>query len=396
MAKRITDRVTWVGKIDWELKTFHGEELSTHKGSSYNSYLIRDKKNALIDTVWLPYDKEFVSRLKEEIDLKEIDYIIINHGEVDHSGSLPELMKQIPDTPIYCTANAVKSLKGQYHQDWNFKIVKTGDTLNLGETELTFIEAPMLHWPDTMFCYLSKENILFSNDGFGQHFATEMLFNDRVDQEEVYYEALKYYTNILAPFSKMVTAKINEIMKMNLPINMICTSHGVIWKENPMQIVEKYLQWADHYQENQITILYDTMWNATRQMAEAIARGIQQVNKDITIKLYHIGKEDKNDVLTEVFKSKAILVGCPTINNGYSYATAGILEMLKGLKLKKKKAAAFGSFGWSGEAVKLITENLRQAGFEIIEEGLRITWKPDEEGEKQAILFGEAIGEILK
>lgn len=396
MAKRITDRVTWVGKIDWELKTFHGEELSTHKGSSYNSYLIRDKKNALIDTVWLPYDKEFVSRLKEEIDLKEIDYIIINHGEVDHSGSLPELMKQIPDTPIYCTANAVKSLKGQYHEDWNFKTVKTGDTLNLGETELTFIEAPMLHWPDTMFCYLSKENILFSNDGFGQHFATEMLFNDRVDQEEVYYEALKYYTNILAPFSKMVTAKINEIINMNLPINMICTSHGVIWKENPMQIVEKYLQWADHYQENQITILYDTMWNATRQMAEAIARGIQQVNKDITIKLYHIGKEDKNDVLTEVFKSKAILVGCPTINNGYSYATAGILEMLKGLKLKKKKAAAFGSFGWSGEAVKLITENLRQAGFEIIEEGLRITWKPDEEGEKQAILFGEAIGEILK
>lgn len=396
MAKRITDRVTWVGKIDWELKTFHGEELSTHKGSSYNSYLIRDKKNALIDTVWLPYDKEFVSRLKEEIDLKEIDYIIINHGEVDHSGSLPELMKQIPDTPIYCTANAVKSLKGQYHQDWNFKIVKTGDTLNLGETELTFIEAPMLHWPDTMFCYLSKENILFSNDGFGQHFATEMLFNDRVDQEEVYYEALKYYTNILAPFSKMVTAKINEIMKMNIPINMICTSHGVIWKENPMQIVEKYLQWANNYQENQITILYDTMWNATRQMAEAIARGIQQVNKDITIKLYHIGKEDKNDVLTEVFKSKAILVGCPTINNGYSYATAGMLEMLKGLKLKNKKAAAFGSFGWSGEAVKLITEHLRQAGFEIIEEGLRITWKPDEEGEKQAILFGEAIGEILK
>ena len=202
MAKKITDKVTWVGKIDWELKKFHGDEYSVERGSSYNSYLIRDEKTVLIDTVWKPFDKEFLAQLKNEIDLDKIDYVIVNHGEVDHSGSLVELMREIPDTPIYCTANAVKSLKGQYHKDWNFITVKTGDELDLGENKLIFIEAPMLHWPDTMFSYLTGENILFSTDGFGQHYATELIYNDKVDRAELYAEAKKYYANILAPFRR--------------------------------------------------------------------------------------------------------------------------------------------------------------------------------------------------
>ena len=173
MAKKLTDRVSWVGKVDWELKTFHGDEYSTHRGSSYNSYLVRDEKTVLIDTVWKPYDEEFISNLSKEIDLQSIDYVVANHAEVDHSGALPELMRLIPNTPIYCTANAVKSLTGHYHQDWNFVTVKTGDTLDLGSEKLIFIEAPMLHWPDSMFCYLTGENILFSNDAFGQHLASE-------------------------------------------------------------------------------------------------------------------------------------------------------------------------------------------------------------------------------
>ena len=182
MGKTLTEKVTWVGKVDWELKKFHGDEYSTHHGSSYNSYLIRDtEKTVLVDTVWKPYDKEFVQNLKQEVELSQIDAIIVNHGEVDHSGALPLLMKEIPDTPIYCTANGVKSLTGQYHENWNFIPVKTGDTLDLGTVTLTFIEAPMLHWPDTMFTYMSGENILFSNDGFGQHYATESLYNDMVD-----------------------------------------------------------------------------------------------------------------------------------------------------------------------------------------------------------------------
>lgn len=391
MSKKINDKILWVGKTDWELKKFHGDEFTTVKGSSYNSYLIRDEKTVLIDTVWLPYDREFVKDLKKEIDLNQIDYIIIQHGEVDHSGALVELMKEIPNTPIYCTANAVKSIKGQYHQDWNFVPVKTGDKLNIGENTLTFLEAPMLHWPDTMFTYMDKEEILFSNDGFGQHLASEYLYADEVDQADLFNQALTYYANILAPFGMMVKNKINEILNMNLPIKMICPSHGLIWRKDPIQIVNKYLEWADSYKENQITIIYDTMWNSTRKMAEAIAKGIKNADKEVEIKLMNTSKDDKTDVLTEVFKSKTILVGSPTVNNGYLHSIAGILEMIKGMKLKCKKAAAFGSFGWSGEAVKQITEELKKSGFEILNDGIRVEWTPGIEMENKCIEFGENV-----
>ncbi len=392
MSRKITDKITWVGKTDWELKKFHGDEFTTVNGSSYNSYLIKDEKTVLIDTAWLPYDKEFVSKLKEEIELNKIDAIIALHGEVDHSGALTELMREMPkDTPIYCTANGVKSIKGQYHKDWNFKVVKTGDKLSLGKTNLTFIEAPMLHWPDTMFAYMDEENVLFSSDAFGQHLASEFLYADEVDQDILYKESLKYYANILAPFGMMITKKINEILAMDLPINMICPSHGLIWRKNPTEIVTKYLEWANTYQENQITIIYDTMWNDTRKMAEAIARGIQKKDEEVTIKILNTAKNDKTDVLTEVFKSKMILVGSPTVNNGYLHSIAGILEMIKGMKLKNKKAAAFGSYGWSGEAVKQITEYLKSCGFEIINDGVKSLWTPDEEMERELEKFGENL-----
>ena len=397
MAKKITDRVTWVGKIDWELKRFHGDEYSTNRGSSYNSYIVRGtEKTVLIDTVWLPYDKEFVARLKEEIDLKKIDAIVMNHNEIDHSGALPALLREIPDTPIYCTKKGEAILRGYYHEDWNFINVKTGDKLSLGDIELTFIEAPMLHWPDTMFTYMSGDEILFSNDGFGQHYASESLYNDNVDEGELMYEALKYYVNILNPFSMMVTRKVNEILSMNLPLKMICPSHGVIWRENPRQIVEKYLAWANSYQEDQITIVYDTMWNSTRTMAEQIAAGIYDEDKAVTVKLMNVAKDDKNDIMTEIFRSKAILVGSPTINNGYSYAIAGILEMAHGLKFKKKKAAAFGSYGWGGEAVKKINPLLEEAGFELANEGIRAQWVPDQNAIEECRQFGKEFAKSLQ
>ena len=395
MAKKITDKVTWVGKVDWELTTFHGDELSTHRGSSYNAYLVRDQKVALIDTVWKPYDREFVSRLKQEIDLKDIDYIIMNHNEIDHSGSLVELMREIPDVPIYCTAKGEAIIRGHYHQDWNFVNVKTGDTLSLGENTLTFIEATMLHWPDTMFTYLSGENILFSNDGFGQHFASESLFDYKVDMCEVMYEAEKYYANILNPFSMMAKKKVADLLAMNLPINLICPSHGVIWRKNIPLIIEKYQQWADAYQTDQVTIVYDTMWQSTRLMAQAIADGIHAASPDTTVMLMNAAHDDKNDILTQMFRSKAVLVGSPTVNNGFTYAIAGILEMAKGLKFKKKKAAAFGSYGWSGEASKLITEHLQKAGFEIVNDGIRTLWVPDCDALKQARDYGEAFAAAL-
>jgi flavorubredoxin len=388
MTRKITEKVTWVGKIDWELKKFHGNELSTHRGSSYNAYLIRDEKTVLIDTVWKPYDKEFVENLKKEIDLKEIDYIVINHGETDHSGALPALMKEIPDTPIYCTANAVKSLKGHYHQNWNFVKVKTGDTLDIGNSKLIFVEARMLHWPDSMLTYMTGENILFSNDAFGQHYASEELFNDKVDTDELYYEAMKYYANILTPFSGFVKKKIYELLNMNLSVSIICTSHGVVWRDNPLQIVNKYLEWANDYQDNQVTIIYDTMWDGTRRMAEAIAEGMKAVDDSIVIKLYNASKYDKNDIITEVFKSKAVLVGSPTINRGISFSIAGILEIIKGLGFRNKKAAAFGAYGWSGEGTGIIAKELENAGFTLVNDGIRAMWYPDDQALNECREFG--------
>lgn len=392
MAVKITDKVTWVGKIDWELRTFHGEEYSTHRGSSYNSYLIRDEKTVLIDTVWEPFAMEFVENLKKEIDLNKIDYIVANHGEVDHSGALPLLIKEIPDVPIYCTPNGAKILKAHYHEDWNFVEVKTGDELEIGkDNKLIFIEARMLHWPDSMFTYMTGENILFSNDAFGQHYANNKLFNDLADQCELYEEAIKYYANILTPFSPLVTNKIKEVLGFNLPVNMIATSHGVIWRDNPAQIIEKYLEWANDYQENQITIVYETMWNATRKMAEAIADGIKERDEDVTVKLFNIGNSDKNDVITELFKSKAILIGCSTVNKSIMSGTAALLGMIRGIGFKRKKAAAFGSYGWSGESIPMITEKLKEAKIEVVDDGLKLLWQPGSDDLEKCKEYGRGF-----
>ena len=395
MKRIVKNNVSWVGKIDWELRKFHGDEYSTHKGSTYNSYLIQEEKNVLIDTVWMPYAGEFIENLSKKIDLDKIDYIVANHGEVDHSGSLPELMKLIPDTPIYCTPHAIKSLKGQYHQDWNFIPVKTGDKLPIGNgKELIFVEMRMLHWPDSMATYLTGDNILFSNDAFGQHYASEYLFNDLVDQCELEKEAMKYYANILTPFSQILKNKLKEVMALELPIDIIATSHGVIWRDNPEQIIEKYSKWCENYQENQITILYDTMWNGTKKMAEAIAEGIKLEDREVDLKLFNISKSDKNDMITEVFKSKTVIMGSSTINNGILSSVAAILEEIKGLKFKNKKAAAFGCYGWSGESVKIITENLKKCGFEVVDDGLKNLWNPDEEQTKSCIEFGKKIAKV--
>jgi flavorubredoxin len=304
-------------------------------------------------------------------------------------------MRHIPDTPIYCTKNGERFLKAQYHQDWNFQIVKTGDTLDLGTKKLIFIEAPMLHWPDSMFCYLTGDNILFSNDAFGQHYASELMYNDLVNQAELYQEAIKYYANILTPFSKLVSKKIEEVLALKVPVDMICPSHGIIWRDDPIQIVDQYKEWANNYQENQITILYDTMWNSTRKMAEAIAKGISDGDKNVAVKLFNVARSDKNDLITEVFKSKAILVGSSTINRGILSSIAAILEEMRGLGFKGKRAAAFGSYGWSGESVKMITTGLEEAGFEIVNEGMKALWNPDEDIEKECFAFGKEFSEQL-
>ncbi|MBU0954400.1 MAG: anaerobic nitric oxide reductase flavorubredoxin [Spirochaetes bacterium] len=378
MKKTISATVSWVGKVDWELERFHGDEYSTHKGSTYNSYVVEEGKTVLIDTVWKPFAKEFVDNLEAEGLLFKLDAVIAQHGEIDHSGALPELLRRRPDLPVYCTANGVKSLKGQYHADWNFQIVKTGDEYDLGNgKKLVFVEAPMLHWPDSMFSYMTGDAILFSNDAFGQHLATEKLFNDLVDQNELFHECIKYYANILTPFSPLVIKKIEEVLSFNLPLSMIATSHGVIWRDNPAQIVHKYLEWAKDYQEDRITILYDTMWEGTRIMAETLARSINEASPETTVVAHCLSKFDKNDALTDVFRSKAVLLGSPTVNKGILTAVAAILEEAKGLKFRNKKAAAFGTYGWSGESVPLLTKALGEAGFTVVDDGLKALWSPD-------------------
>jgi len=390
----VKSNVSWVGKIDWELQKFHGNEYSTMQGSTYNSYLIREEKNVLIDTVWKPYAKEFVDNLQTEIPLEKIDFIIANHGEVDHSGSLSELIRHIPNVPVYCTENAVKSLTGQYHEKWNFHTVKTGDSIDIGNgKKLVFVEMKMLHWPDSMATYMTGDDILFSNDAFGQHYASNKLFNDLVDQGELFAECLKYYANILTPFSALVDKKIQEVLSLKLPIDIIAPSHGVIWRDNPTQIVGKYVEWCKDYQEDQITILYDTMWEGTRHMADAIAEGIRESGAPSTVKVFNISKSDINDLITEVFKSRLILVGSPTIGKGITHATAALLEMIEGLRFKGKKAASFGCYGWSGEGVAKINKILVASGFELINDGLKALWVPDESAVEECKAFGRKLVE---
>ena len=380
MRKHVKGNVSWLGYIDWALEWFHGEDYSIKNGSSQNAYLIEEEKTVLIDTVWLPHQFEFVENLEKEIDLNKIDFIVANHGECDHSGSLVALMEKIPDTPIYCTANAVKSIEGQYgKRGWHFNVVKTGDTVDIGNgKQLIFVEMKMLHWPDSMATYLTGDNILFSNDAFGQHYAVEELFNDKADQCLLHKEAMKYFANILNPFAPILIKKLEEIGKFNLPIEMIAPSHGAIWREDPLQIVNLYATWAMDYQEDQVTVVYDTMWEGTAKLANALATELHKESPNTVVKVFNLAKADKNEIMTEVFKSRAIAVGSPTVSNSYLSSMAGWLEFLKQLKFKNKKALAFGCYGWSGESVKRLEEKLKEAGFDVIEENIRIQWTPEE------------------
>ncbi|HZK09557.1 MAG TPA: MBL fold metallo-hydrolase [Clostridia bacterium] len=393
MKEKLKNNVYWVGKIDWELTKFHGDDYSITSGSSQNAYLIEEEKTVLIDTVWTPHKDEFIENLEKEIDLAKLDAVIIQHGEVDHSGGLVKLMEKRPDLPIYCTANGVKSLVGQFHHpEWDYRVVKTGDSLNVGPgKDLVFVEMAMLHWPDSMASYLTGDNILFSNDAFGQHFAVAELFNDKADQCLLYKEAIKYYANILTPFQAIAKKKIDEILAMNLPIEIIAPSHGVIWRDNPLQIVEKYIEWSDQYKEDQITIAYDSMWDGTKKLAHALEKHLRDLAPDTVVKVFNVALADKNEVMTEVFKSKAIAVGSPTVSNDILSSVGGWLYFLKELKFKGKKAAAFGCYGWSGEGNKKIKEQLEGAGFSVLEPDVRVNWAPREENLDQMSEIAQAL-----
>ncbi|KUI98263.1 anaerobic nitric oxide reductase flavorubredoxin [Vibrio sp. MEBiC08052] len=395
MTIHVKNNIHWVGQRDWEVQDFHGTEYKITKGTSYNSYLIREEKTVLIDTVDHRFSTQFLQNLEMEIDLNTIDFIVVNHAEEDHSGALSALMDKIPGTPIYCTEAAIDSIVGHHHHpEWNFRTVKTGDTLDIGNgKQLIFVEAPMLHWPDSMMTYLTGDAVLFSNDAFGQHYCDEHLFNDEVDQNELMEQCLRYYSNILTPFSSLVTAKIKEVLSFNLPVDMIATSHGIVWRDNPTQIVHQYLAWADHYQEDRITILYDSMSNNTRMMADAIAQGFYDVDPKVAVKVFNVAKHDKNEILANVFRSKGIFVGSSTMNNVMMPKIAGMLEEITGLRFKNKKAAAFGSYGWNGGAVDRIHARLTDAGFETTL-SLKTKWRPDGQAMRTCREHGRQVAKL--
>lgn len=394
MAVEIKPGVYWVGVVDWALKTFHGHELSTHRGSTYNSYLIVDKKTVLVDTVWGPFQDKLVENIREIVDPAKIDIVVTNHSETDHSGGLPAVLRHCPNATVVVSARGAESVPGHYHQKWNFKTVKTGDKINIGAHDLVFVEAPMLHWPDSMFTYLTGHNLLMPNDAFGQHYATAHRFNDEVDPRQLFEEALKYYVNILTPFSDRVLKKIEEVLALGLPVDMIAPSHGVIWRKDPLQIVKKYQEWAAQKPEPRAVILFDTMWNGTRAMAEAIGLGLLEAGVDYTI--INAAVSDRNDTLVDVFNARTILIGSPTLNNGMLPTILPILDDLRGLKFKNKIGAAFGCYGWSGEAVKLIQEHLAKCGMPVIREGIKCKWQPSADDLKACRAFGVEVGQATR
>ncbi|MFW6161284.1 MAG: MBL fold metallo-hydrolase [Planctomycetota bacterium] len=391
MVTKLTDNVYWVGVVDWGIRHFHGHELSTHRGTTYNAYLIADEKTALVDTVWGPFADQLLENIREVVDPADIDVVVANHAETDHSGGLPAVMRACPDATLVVSKRGEESVERHYHQGWTYQTVETGDTLSLGERDLVFVEAPMLHWPDSMFTYLTGDAVLMPNDAFGQHYATAFRFNDQVDQGELYEEALKYYANILTPFSKLVTKKIDEVLALDVPVDLIAPSHGVIWRGEPLQIVEQYQQWAAQEPEERAVILYDTMWNGTRRMAEAIGDGLADAGVDH--KILHAAQTDRNDALVEVFRSRTVVIGSPTLNNGLLPTITPILEDIRGLKFQNKLGAAFGSYGWSGESVKIIEDRLRDSKIELAREGIRCKWQPGRGDLEACRAFGRELGE---
>ncbi len=392
-AIEILENIFWVGVVDWNVRNFHGFTYSTHRGTTYNAYLIVDEKVVLVDSVYGPFSEEMIERIKDVIEPSKIDYIIANHVETDHSGAIGEVLKLAPNAKVIGTAKCKAGLEKHYFGNWNFQVVKTGDQLNLGKRTLTFLEAPMLHWPDSMFTYIEKDELLLPNDAFGQHLATSKRFDDEVDERILMEEAAKYYANILWPLSQLVKRKIEEVQRIGLKIKMIAPSHGIIWRSNPMKIIEAYLRWANGESNKKVIVVYDTMWGSTEKMAKAIVEGLE--HEGVVTSLFRLPYSDRSDILMELLESKGIIIGSSTINNGILPTLAPFLEEVEGLRPLKKVAATFGSYGWGGQATKIIEERLGKAGIEVVAPPLKVNWAPNKEEIKRCFELGQEFSKKL-
>ncbi len=374
----ILPNIYWVGAIDWNVKKFHGHTYTTKNGTTYNAYLIVDEKVALVDTVYGPFAHDMIEKIKEIVPPEKIDYIIANHVETDHSGALPEIMKFAPNAKIFCSAKCREGLlKHSFPgSDWDFNIVKTGDKLNLGKRTLAFLEAPMIHWPDSMFTYCPEEKLLMPNDAFGQHYATSKRFDDEVDQSVLMDEAVKYYANILWPLSAIILKKLEEVQKMNIPIKIIAPSHGIIWRKDPAKIINAYLSWSKNEMKNKVVLVYETMWGATEKMARKITEGITDAG--LLVKLFDIAVSDRTEVIKEMFDARGFIIGSSTHDNDMLPSIAGFLEFLKGLKPRDRLVSVFGSYGWAGGAIKNIEGVIKEMGLELAQPSLGVQYVPSE------------------
>ncbi len=381
----------WVGAVDWNIRDFHG--YSTYQGTTYNAYLIKDEKTVLIDTVKKDFFPEWMDLIREIVDPKKIDCVISNHTELDHSGSLEWLMHVIgSDKPVYCSKMGAQNLSRHFRGPLNLIPVNEGEEMKLGRRTLTFLETRMLHWPDSMFTYLPEEQILFSSDAFGQHYAGLERFDDQIG-EAIMPHARKYFANILLLYSPLILKLVEKVTRMGLKIRMICPDHGIMWRKDPGKILQAYVEWAQQRPKKKALVIYDSMWHSTQTMAEEIAAVLG--GKGVDARPMHLRTTHRSDVMTEVLDAGAVLVGSPTLNNGLFPTVADFLCYLKGLKPQNKIAAAFGSYGWSGEAVKLISQELEEMKFRLVDPGLRIQYVPDREALEACRALGQKVAQAL-
>ncbi|MFC1820806.1 FprA family A-type flavoprotein [Thermodesulfobacteriota bacterium] len=380
-----------VGVIDWNIRDFHG--YSTKEGSTYNAYLIMDEKVTLIDTVKKEFADELINNISKIVDPKKIDYVISNHTEMDHSGGLARVMHRIgEDKPLYCSKVGHKNLSMHFSQKWNYMPVENGEKLSLGKRTLTFMETRMLHWPDSMFTYAVEDRILFSSDAFGQHYAGLERFDDQIG-EAIMPHAKKYFANILLLYSPLILKLVAKVTEMELALDMVCPDHGIMWRKDPGKIINAYVEWSKQEPKRKALVIYDSMWHSTETMAETIVEALGQVGVDA--KPMHLRKYHRSDIIAEVLDAGAIIVGSPTLNNGLYPTVSDFLTYMKGLKPKNKIGAAFGSYGWSGEAVKLINMEMEEMKFNVIDPGLKIQYVPDEKGIDACSELGKKIAERL-
>lgn len=383
-AVKIADNIYWVGAIDWDLR-FCGS-YNTPRGTTYNAYLVIDDKITLIDTVKDGFEAEMLERIKEIVDPAKIDYIICQHAEADHAGALREVVKVCRKAKVVCSVPCKTTLLKNYGSDFNAQTVKTKDELKLGKKSLTFIQAELLHWPDSMFTYLEEDSILFSNDAFGQHIATHERFYDEVGAA-VMEEATKYFAVIVSVYSNLVEKKIKEIEDMKIDIKMIAPAHGVIWRE-PKEIIIGYKNWCCGKVGRKITMVFDTMWHSTELMAREIARGIS--HEGVKVCLFNLRTSDWSVIIKDIIESRLIAVGSPTLNMGMYPTVGGFLTFLKGIRPSAKKAVAFGSYGWGKGAAKAINEELTKMKFDVLE-SLEMQYVPTKEDLKKCFEFGNKL-----